>query len=50
LEAEHLCMSMRGVQKHGVTTVTTRFTGIFRDVASEQARFLNLVQARAPRV
>jgi GTP cyclohydrolase IA len=45
MEAEHLCMSMRGVQKRGATTVTTRFTGIFRESASEQARFLGLVQA-----
>jgi GTP cyclohydrolase I len=45
MEAEHLCMSMRGVQKRGVTTVTTRFTGIFRDLPSEQTRFLSQVQA-----
>jgi GTP cyclohydrolase I len=45
MEAEHLCMSMRGVQKRGVTTITTRFTGIFRDMAAQQARFLALVQA-----
>src|SRR6266498_4360878 len=35
LEAEHLCMSMRGVQKPGVSTITTQFTGIFRDEPSE---------------
>jgi GTP cyclohydrolase IA len=45
IEAEHLCMSMRGVQKRGATTITTRFTGVFRDAASEQTRFLSLVQA-----
>jgi GTP cyclohydrolase IA len=48
MEAEHLCMSMRGVQKRGATTITTRFTGVFRDSPSDQARFLSLVQA--PRV
>src|SRR5918912_922193 len=37
MEAEHLCMAMRGVQKTGVSTVTTQFTGSFRE-ASEQAR------------
>ena len=29
IEAEHMCMSMRGVQKNGASTVTTRFTGAF---------------------
>ena len=46
LEAEHLCMSMRGVQKAGVSTVTTQFTGSFRE-PSEQSRFLALVQRGA---
>jgi len=31
IEAEHTCMSVRGVAKHGASTLTTRFTGIFRD-------------------
>ncbi|OQW50919.1 GTP cyclohydrolase I FolE [Candidatus Raskinella chloraquaticus] len=44
LEAEHMCMSMRGVQKHGVSTVTTGFTGVFRDDPSEQARFMMLIR------
>jgi GTP cyclohydrolase I len=44
LEAEHMCMSMRGVQKPGVATVTTQFTGLFRDDPSEQARFLTLLR------
>jgi GTP cyclohydrolase IA len=46
LEAEHLCMSMRGVQKSGVSTITTQFTGIFRE-PSEQSRFLALVRGVA---
>jgi GTP cyclohydrolase I len=46
LEAEHLCMSMRGVQKPGVSTVTTQFTGSFRET-QEQLRFLGLVRAAA---
>jgi len=47
LEAEHMCMSMRGVQKAGVTTVTTQFTGLFRDDPAEQARFMTLLRAPA---
>lgn len=43
IEAEHMCMSIRGVQKNGSSTVTTRFTGRFRDPA-EQVRFLTLVR------
>jgi GTP cyclohydrolase I len=44
IEAEHMCMSMRGVQKHGSSTITTQFTGVFRDDPSEQARFLTMVR------
>jgi GTP cyclohydrolase I len=47
LEAEHMCMAMRGVQKPGVVTVTTQFTGLFRDDATEQVRFLTLVRGQA---
>ena len=44
IEGEHLCMAMRGVQKSGVSTVTTQFTGVFRDDPAEQVRFFNLVR------
>lgn len=44
IEAEHMCMSMRGVQKHGASTITTRFTGLFRDDPTEQARFFTMVR------
>jgi GTP cyclohydrolase I len=44
LEAEHMCMSMRGVHKHGVSTVTTQFTGLFQDDPAEQDRFLKLIR------
>ena len=44
LEAEHMCMSMRGVRKHGAETVTTQFTGIFRDDPAEQIRFLTMLR------
>jgi GTP cyclohydrolase I len=44
LEAQHLCMSMRGVLKHGSETITTQFTGIFRDDPAEQLRFLTMLR------
>jgi GTP cyclohydrolase I len=44
LEAEHMCMSVRGIQKAGASTVTTQFTGMFRDDPAEQMRFLTLVR------
>jgi len=44
LEAQHMCMSMRGVRKHGSETVTTQFTGIFRDDPNEQLRFLTMLR------
>ena len=45
VEAEHMCMSMRGVQQRGASTVTMQFSGIFREDAAEQARFLTLLRA-----
>jgi GTP cyclohydrolase I len=44
IEAEHMCMSMRGVQKQGSTTLTTQYTGLFRDPA-EQVRFFTMVKS-----
>ncbi|MFT4989344.1 MAG: GTP cyclohydrolase I, partial [Acidimicrobiales bacterium] len=44
IEAEHLCMAMRGIRKAGATTITSAVRGIFRDdVATrmEAMRFLN---------
>jgi len=48
LEAVHTCMSMRGVQKPGVATVTTQFVGEFKSNPLLQARFME--QLRMPRV
>jgi GTP cyclohydrolase I len=45
IEAEHMCMSMRGVKKHGVSTATTQFSGVFLKDSNEQVRFLTLVRA-----
>jgi GTP cyclohydrolase I len=44
VEAEHLCMSMRGVQKAGASTMTSHFTGVFKQDAAEREKFLNLVR------
>ena len=44
IEAEHLCMSMRGIRKAGASTLTTQFTGVFREEPTEQMRFLTLVR------
>lgn len=44
IEAEHLCMSMRGIAKAGALTVTTRFSGLLRDDTAAQARFLSMVR------
>jgi len=46
IEAEHMCMAMRGVQKQGSTTLTTTFTGTFKSEPAEQARFMSMVRGR----
>ena len=45
VEAEHTCMTVRGVKKPGASTVTTRFLGSFRDNPDDQMRFMMLVGA-----
>jgi GTP cyclohydrolase I len=47
IEAEHTCMSARGIGKDGAFTLTTRFTGLFHDNKHDQDRFLAMV--RGPR-
>ncbi|MGR7997472.1 MULTISPECIES: GTP cyclohydrolase I FolE [unclassified Xanthobacter] len=44
IEAEHMCMSMRGITKAGVSTLTSQFTGVFRDDPAEQVRFMTLLR------
>ncbi len=44
IEAEHHCMSTRGVRRHGADTLTTRFTGAFLSDARLEERFLRLVR------
>ena len=44
IEAEHHCMSTRGVHKHDVDTITTHFTGVFRDDPKWEERFMRLAR------
>jgi GTP cyclohydrolase I len=44
IEAEHMCMAMRGIRKQGSTTLTSTFTGAFRDSPEEQVRFVTMIR------
>lgn len=46
IEAEHLCMSMRGVRKPGAKTVTSAVRGIFLDSDRTRAEAMSLLVAR----
>jgi GTP cyclohydrolase IA len=43
IEADHQCMSIRGVSKPGSATVTTTFSGIFKECQNTRERFLRLI-------
>ncbi|MGY1802767.1 GTP cyclohydrolase I FolE [Blastococcus sp. SYSU D00922] len=43
IEAEHLCMAMRGIRKPGSTTVTSAVRGMFRDSAATRNEAMSLV-------
>jgi GTP cyclohydrolase IA len=47
LEAEHMCMSLRGVQKFGAKTVTSALHGLVRDDARTRQEFLALTTRRS---
>jgi len=44
IEAEHMCMSLRGVEKAGSSTITTQFTGSFQHNPDDQVRFITMVR------
>jgi len=44
IEAEHLCMQMRGVQKSGSVAVTSEMLGVFRSNQSTRAELMNLIK------
>jgi GTP cyclohydrolase IA len=46
VEAEHLCMSMRGVKKSGTSTVTSAVRGLFRSDASTRMEAMQFVRGR----
>jgi GTP cyclohydrolase I len=46
IEAEHLCMAMRGVRKPGARTVTSAVRGSFRDNESTRAEAMSLLVSR----
>jgi GTP cyclohydrolase I len=48
MEATHLCMAMRGVQKQNSITTTSAMLGVFRDNARTRHEFLELIRHRRP--
>jgi len=44
LRAQHLCMTMRGVQKHDTWTLTSQMTGVFRELGPCRNEFLSLIR------
>lgn len=43
IEAEHHCMTMRGVRKPGADTVTSRMLGLFRENSATRREFLSMI-------
>ena len=47
IDANHQCMTTRGVHKTETTTITTRMTGLFKTDAAKRAEFMGLINARS---
>ena len=50
IEAEHLCMSMRGVRKPGTLTVTSAVRGLFKESAATRAEVMSLLGSPSGRI
>lgn len=46
LEAEHMCMAIRGVKKQGAKTVTSAVRGLFKTDVKSRTEVLNLISNR----
>ena len=46
IEAEHLCMAMRGIRKPGASTVTSAVRGIFRESSASRSEAMSLILGR----
>ncbi|MFC1924686.1 GTP cyclohydrolase I FolE [Chloroflexota bacterium] len=46
IQAEHLCMTMRGIKKPGSNIITSADRGLFRSKAATRAEFLSLIQVK----
>ena len=46
IEASHMCMQMRGVQKQNSVTTSSAFTGLFMTNEATRKEFINLIQAK----
>ena len=44
IDAKHQCMTTRGIKKPDVATITTQFTGVFRDDPRMEARFMQMIR------
>jgi len=48
IQAEHLCMIMRGIKKPGSNVITSALRGLFQRKAASRAEFLSLIQGNRP--
>ena len=49
IEAKHMCMQMRGVEKHNSITTTSDFSGVFNDLNTRQ-EFMSLLRGESKRI